>query len=82
MMRPYQIGDLVQLLGMKHSEADAKQLVLSGAARLGLDAKASWSFDDAVEILNSIAAEPGLHRVFARCAIARLYAGRTKALSA
>lgn len=73
----YQLGDLVGFLGMK-AEADAKALVNSTATKMGLGGRASWSFDDAVEILNSIAAEPGLNRVLARCAIARLYAGRSK----
>jgi hypothetical protein len=77
--RPYELKDLVALLGMKESEASAtSSLVNSCAAKIGLSVQTKWTFNDAVEILNAVAAEPGLHRVFARCAIARLYATRTK----
>jgi hypothetical protein len=76
--RAYDLKELVDLLGMKDGDPSATQLVRSSAAKIGLGIEATWTFDDAVEILNAIAAEPGLYRVFARCAIARLYAARPK----
>ena len=78
----YTLLDLVLLLGMKTNHNDVFDLVRLAAQQLGLGTQQDWVFDDAIEILGQIANGSPMNRILARCAIAKLYALRSKRRSA